>query len=109
MIDGLYSNLEEDQGLRSEETSRSTGARCAKGISMTLASLLLVVLTAFIHASWTCSPSARSVGPVCVLAYNLVACVAYAPWVLYLMSDGAIGCASCSGPHQWARTNFKLD
>jgi uncharacterized membrane protein len=58
---------------------------------MTLASLLLVVLASFIHASWNLlAKQAAQVGPVFVFAYNLVACVAYAPWVLYLLAKGAI-------------------
>ncbi len=58
---------------------------------MTLASLLLVILASLIHASWNLlAKRAASVGPVFVFAYNLVACAAYAPWVLYLLADGAI-------------------
>jgi drug/metabolite transporter (DMT)-like permease len=58
---------------------------------MTLASLLLVVLASFIHASWNLlAKRAASVGPVFVFAYNLIACAAYAPWVFYLLAEGAI-------------------
>ncbi|WP_454684767.1 EamA family transporter [Ancylobacter moscoviensis] len=58
---------------------------------MTLASLLLVVLAAFIHATWNLlAKRAAPVGPVFVFAYNLVACAAYAPWVLYLLAQGSI-------------------
>lgn len=58
---------------------------------MTLASLLLVILASFIHASWNLlAKRAASVGLAFVFAYNLIACVAYAPWVLYLLADGAI-------------------
>lgn len=58
---------------------------------MALASLLLVVLASFIHASWNLlAKRAASVGPVFVFAYNLVACAAYAPWVLYLLAEGTI-------------------
>lgn len=58
---------------------------------MTLTSLLLVVLASFIHASWNLlAKRAASVGPVFVFAYNLIACVAYAPWVLYLLTQGSI-------------------
>ncbi len=58
---------------------------------MTLASLLLVILASFIHASWNLlAKRAASVGPIFVFAYNLVACVAYAPWVLYLLAQGMI-------------------
>ncbi len=56
---------------------------------MTLASLLLVVLAAFIHAGWNLlAKRAAGVGPVFVFAYNLVSCLAYAPWVLYLLAQG---------------------
>lgn len=56
---------------------------------MTLASLLLVVLAAFVHAGWNLlAKRAAAVGPVFVFAYNLVACLAYAPWVLVLLARG---------------------
>lgn len=56
---------------------------------MAYASLLLVVLASFIHASWNLlAKRAASVGPVFVFAYNLISCVAYAPWALYLMLIG---------------------
>lgn len=56
---------------------------------MAFASLLLVVLASFIHASWNLlSKRAASVGPVFVFAYNLIACIAYAPWVLYVLREG---------------------
>jgi len=56
---------------------------------MTLAALLFVVLASFIHASWNLlAKRAAPVGPVFVFAYNLVSCVAYAPWVLYLLATG---------------------
>lgn len=58
---------------------------------MTLASVLLVVLASFVHATWNLlAKRAASVGPVFVFAYNVVACVAYAPWVLYLLAHGAL-------------------
>ncbi|HZH52032.1 MAG TPA: DMT family transporter [Microvirga sp.] len=58
---------------------------------MTFASLLLVVLASFIHASWNLlAKRAASVGPVFVFAYNLIACAAYALWVFYLLAKGAI-------------------
>jgi drug/metabolite transporter (DMT)-like permease len=56
---------------------------------MALAPLLLVVFASFIHASWNLlAKRAASVGPVFVFAYNLIACIAYAPWVLYLLIQG---------------------
>lgn len=56
---------------------------------MAFASLLLVVLASFIHASWNLlAKRAASVGPIFVFAYNLIACIAYAPWVLYVLVQG---------------------
>lgn len=56
---------------------------------MALAPLLLVVLASFVHASWNLlAKRAASVGPIFVFAYNLIACVAYAPWVLHLLVQG---------------------
>lgn len=58
---------------------------------MTLTSVFLVVLASFIHATWNLlSKRAASVGPIFVFAYNVVACVAYAPWVFYLLARGDI-------------------
>ncbi|MGE0522419.1 MAG: EamA family transporter [Variibacter sp.] len=57
---------------------------------MTLASVFLVVLASFVHATWNLlAKRAASVGPVFVFVYNLIACVAYAPWVIYLVAHGA--------------------
>nr|WP_255616751.1 DMT family transporter [Microvirga puerhi] len=53
--------------------------------------MLLVILASFIHASWNLLvKKAASVGPVFVFASNLIGCVAYAPWVLYLLAQGSI-------------------
>lgn len=58
---------------------------------MTLAVISLVVLASFVHATWNLlSKRASSVGPTFVFAYNLVACVAYAPWVIYLIAHQTI-------------------
>lgn len=58
---------------------------------MTLSSLLVVVLASLIHASWNLlAKRAASVGPVFVFAYNLVSCIGYAPWVLYVLAQGHI-------------------
>jgi drug/metabolite transporter (DMT)-like permease len=55
-------------------------------VSVSVVSILLVVLAAFIHATWNMlSKRAASVGPIFVFAYNLFACIAYAPWVAYLL------------------------
>ncbi|MFA4914765.1 MAG: DMT family transporter [Burkholderiaceae bacterium] len=56
---------------------------------MTFASLLLVVLASLIHASWNLlAKRAAAAGPVFVFAYSLIACIAYAPWVGYVMLQG---------------------
>lgn len=56
---------------------------------MAFSSLLLVILASFIHASWNLlAKRAASVGPIFVFAYNLIACVAYAPWVACLLMRG---------------------
>jgi uncharacterized membrane protein len=56
---------------------------------MTLASLGLVVLAALVHATWNLlAKRAAGSGPVFVLAYSLVAVVAYAPWVAWLLARG---------------------
>jgi drug/metabolite transporter (DMT)-like permease len=50
-----------------------------------------VVLAAFVHASWNLlSKRAAAAGPTFVFAYNLVACIAYAPWVIWLIARGAL-------------------
>lgn len=55
---------------------------------MAFASLVLVVLASFVHAGWNLlAKRAASVGPTFVFAYNLFACIAYAPWVLYLLVE----------------------
>jgi drug/metabolite transporter (DMT)-like permease len=58
---------------------------------MWLAPLALVVLAAFIHATWNLlSKRAAAAGPAFVFAYNLVACVAYLPWVAWLVARGSL-------------------
>jgi len=58
---------------------------------VTLASFLLIILASVIHATWNLlAKKAASVGPVFVFAYNLFACVGYAPWVLYLLWRGTV-------------------
>lgn len=58
---------------------------------MTISALFLVVLASFIHASWNLmAKKAAVVGPVFVFAYSLVACIAYAPWVIYLLATDAM-------------------
>ena len=72
---------------------------------MSLAPIVLVVLAAFVHATWNLlSKQAAAAGATFVFAYNLVACVAYAPWVAWLLAQGALtwslpvaGCILLSG------------
>ena len=53
---------------------------------MSLLPLTLVVLAAFIHATWNLlSKRAAPAGPTFVFAYNLVACVVYLPWMVWLL------------------------
>src|SRR5688572_26540642 len=69
---------------------------------MTLASIALVVLAALIHATWNLlAKRAAAVGPAFVLASNLVSCVSYAPWVLWLLPRGAVALSwPVLGPRQ---------
>ena len=54
---------------------------------MSFVPLVLVVVAAFIHASWNLlAKRAASAGPAFVFAYNVVACVAYLPWVIWLLA-----------------------
>ena len=63
-------------------------------------SLALVVLAAFIHATWNLlSKRAADAGPTFVFAYNLFACIIYLPWMIWLLIYGnltwsfpALGC-----------------
>lgn len=58
---------------------------------MTLSSPLLVVLASFIHASWNLlAKRAASAGPIFVCVCNLISCVAYAPWVLWVLARGDV-------------------
>ena len=56
---------------------------------MSIASFFLVVLAAFCHATWNLlSKRAAFAGATFVFCYNFVACVAYAPWVFWLLAHG---------------------
>lgn len=58
---------------------------------MTASSLVLVILAAFIHASWNLlAKKAASAGATFVLVYSLFATLFYAPWVFYLIASGAM-------------------
>ena len=53
---------------------------------MSLLSLALVVLAAFIHATWNLlSNRAADAGPTFVFAYNLFACIIYLPWMIWIL------------------------
>jgi drug/metabolite transporter (DMT)-like permease len=72
---------------------------------MSFAALALVVLASFIHATWNLlSKRAAAAGPTFVFAYNLFCCLAYAPWVVWLLAHRAMtwslpaaGCILLSG------------
>jgi drug/metabolite transporter (DMT)-like permease len=54
---------------------------------MPVLSLVLVVLAAFIHATWNLlSKQAAPAGPAFVFAYNLAACIVYLPWVAWILA-----------------------
>jgi drug/metabolite transporter (DMT)-like permease len=58
---------------------------------VTLTSLALVVLAAFIHATWNLlSKRAASAGVRFIAAYTAIACVSYFPWVAWLLAQGGI-------------------
>jgi drug/metabolite transporter (DMT)-like permease len=58
---------------------------------MTLVPLLLVILAAFIHATWNLlSKRAAEAGAAFVFAYNVVACVAYLPWVGWIYAHNEL-------------------
>jgi len=58
---------------------------------MSFAPFALVVAAAFIHATWNLlTKRAADAGPTFVLAYNLVCCVAYAPWAAWLLAHGGM-------------------
>ena len=63
----------------------------ADGDLLTFSSISLVVLAALIHASWNLlAKRAAPAGPVFVCAYNLVSCVVYGPWALWLLTQGRV-------------------
>ncbi len=58
---------------------------------MSLLSLSLVVLAAFIHATWNLlSKRAADAGPTFVFAYNMFACIVYLPWMIWLLVYGEL-------------------
>ena len=68
--------------------SRSCSRLMARRSHVAL-SLSLVVLAAFIHATWNLlSKRAADAGPTFVFAYNMFACLVYLPWMIWLLVYG---------------------
>lgn len=58
---------------------------------MSYTALSLVVLAAFIHATWNlCAKRAADAGPIFVFVYTSIATLAYLPWTLWLLLHGGI-------------------
>jgi drug/metabolite transporter (DMT)-like permease len=58
---------------------------------MPFASFALVILAAICHATWNLlAKRAADAGAAFIFAYNLVSVVAYAPWALWLIANGAL-------------------
>ena len=56
---------------------------------MSLLPLALVVVAAFIHATWNLlAKRAAAAGPAFVIAANVITCVAYLPWVGWVLAHG---------------------
>jgi len=56
---------------------------------MSLVPLTLVILAAFIHATWNLlAKRAAAAGPAFVFASNVITCVAYLPWVGWVLAHG---------------------
>ena len=56
---------------------------------MSLLPLSLVILAAFIHATWNLlAKRAAEAGPAFVFAYNVFACLVYLPWMVWLLVYG---------------------
>ena len=57
---------------------------------MSLLPLTLVILAAFIHATWNLlAKRAAAAGPAFVFASNVITCVVYLPWVGWVLAHGA--------------------
>lgn len=58
---------------------------------MSYTSLLLIILAAFIHATWNLlAKRAAHGGPMFVFVYSCIATLAYLPWAAWLLLDGAV-------------------
>ena len=79
--------------------SRSLFAPDGTEVSCRSLALALVVLAAFIHATWNLlSKRAAEAGPAFVFAYNLFACIVYLPWVIWLLVYGDTDAGACRSP-----------
>src|SRR3546814_20006678 len=64
---------------------------------MSFLSLGLVVLAALIHATWNLlAKRAAHAGVAFVFAYNLVATIAYAPWVAWVLLTEGMACSGAA-------------
>ena len=58
---------------------------------MSYTALLLIVLAAFIHATWNLlAKRAAHGGPTFVFVYSTISTLAYLPWAAWLVMDGAV-------------------
>lgn len=58
---------------------------------MSYSALALIVLAAFIHATWNLlAKRAASAGPAFVFSYTVVSVVAYLPWMIWLVIGGMV-------------------
>lgn len=58
---------------------------------MSYTALTLIVLAAFIHATWNLlAKRAAQAGPAFVFAYTIISAVAYLPWMIWLILDAAV-------------------
>lgn len=58
---------------------------------MSYTALTLIVLAAFIHATWNLlAKRAAQAGPTFVFVYTTISAIAYLPWMVWLIIDGAV-------------------
>src|SRR5690606_24970236 len=56
---------------------------------LSFTALFLIVLAAFIHASWNLlAKRAAHAGPAFVFYYSAISCLTYLPWAVWLVLDG---------------------
>ena len=64
---------------------------------MSTVSILLVVVAAFVHATWNLlAKRAAAVGVAFVFYSHVIGSVLYAPWALYVIAKGAVSWSSMS-------------